>query len=792
MTVVIVSATPETHVLIRQTSSDWLRIRQTSSDWLELHALTHAAVCDAADSQETNVTVVIASATPETSVLIRQTSSDWSELHALTHAAVCDAADSQETNVTVVIVSATPETRVLIRQTSSDWLEPPIHFIENCAMTVYFSVKTSMEVSHADSKFVIDQAGTEMLTSTDSPRLQPTWNGCRPTTHTACDTVESAQGPTVGSDGTTLSSAALTADLTSSEAATYATTSVTTTSVPLQALQASTVSSDDVALSSAALTADLSSPEAATYATALVTTTSVPLQALHASIASTMQGNPLIVIKRESPSQASDSKLDDVTIVGSHDDWICTAVDRNYGLLSPSCGWGRKRNIHPQRDVAPDHEPRYPSTGLLGTPRGSPPDMVRPEAAWDTHGHEPRYPSSGLLGTPRERPPDMVQPEPAHGTASGPRVNESYSHDQGLGLLEKDHHKRTTSVMEEPRRLSDAAIDAQPRPQTAVESKATNATTTTLLRAIVTAETRLPRERSSTLTSDYHVPSITATHDTDTSQETGMKAVRGSLTKETRLPNEQSASGWTPGDHNVGLDLLGRRLLMNAQRSGLLGRRRLFYHEKRTQPTCRPPGWADKSQIGTTGLSMTTEWGLDKDADHKNAMVTTTARRPRKLRSAHEMRDATRLASPRSDLLGTSLTRSDYMYPRTNQTNRRIGMRPTYSKCETSVLPPTTRRRCLRLLGRRKAWTQLDRKDQYQHTDCVKTDAIEVEEQLKIDRRTLVLKIVPCVQAQPLGNDASGWGCEWVGVLWIDPHAIRSSETDSSQQVAVRRVAVGD
>ena len=34
--------------------------------------------------------------------------------------------------------------------------------------------------------------------------------------------------------------------------------------------------------------------------------------------------------------------------------------------------------------------------------------------------------------------------------------------------------------------------------------------------------------------------------------------------------------------------------------------------------------------------------------------------------------------------------------------------------------------------------------------------------------------------------------CERVGVLRIDPHAIRSSETDSSQQVAVRRVAVGD
>ena len=123
MTVVIVSATPETHVLIRQTSSDWLRIRRTSSDWLELHALTHAAVRDAADSQETNVPVVIASATLETSVLIRQTSSDWLELHALTHAAVCDAADSQETNVTVVIVSATPETRVLIGRGTLD--EPP-------------------------------------------------------------------------------------------------------------------------------------------------------------------------------------------------------------------------------------------------------------------------------------------------------------------------------------------------------------------------------------------------------------------------------------------------------------------------------------------------------------------------------------------------------------------------------------------------------------------------------------------------------------------------------------------
>ena len=62
---------------------------------------------------------------------------------------------------------------------------------------------------------------------------------------------------------------------------------------------------------------------------------------------------------------------------------------------------------------------------------------------------------------------------------------------------------------------------------------------------------------------------------------------------------------------------------MNAQRSGLLGRRRLFYNEKKTRPTGRPPGLADKSQIETTGLSMTTELGLDKDADHKNAMVTT-------------------------------------------------------------------------------------------------------------------------------------------------------------------------
>ena len=78
---------PETSVLIGQ----------TSSDWLELHALTNAAVRNlrnAADSQETNVTVVIVSATPETSVLIRQTSSDWLELHAVTNAAVRDAAGS--------------------------------------------------------------------------------------------------------------------------------------------------------------------------------------------------------------------------------------------------------------------------------------------------------------------------------------------------------------------------------------------------------------------------------------------------------------------------------------------------------------------------------------------------------------------------------------------------------------------------------------------------------------------------------------------------------------------------
>ena len=97
--------------------------------------------------------------------------------------------------------------------------------------------------------------------------------------------------------------------------------------------------------------------------------------------ASTMQGNPLIVIRLESTSQASHGKLDDVTIDGSRDDWLGTAVDQNRGLLSPSWGWGRERNIHPPRDVVHDHEPWYPSSGLLGTLRGRPPDMVRPEPA---------------------------------------------------------------------------------------------------------------------------------------------------------------------------------------------------------------------------------------------------------------------------------------------------------------------------------------------------------------------------------------------------------------------------
>ena len=126
-------------------------------------------------------------------------------------------------------------------------------------------------------------------------------------------------------------------------------------------------------------------PSAATIATvptgrhaSPTTTNAVARQAFKVS---TMQGNTLIVIRLESASQSSDGKFDDVTIEGSGDDWIGTAVDHDGGLLSPGCGWGRKRNIHPSTDMAHDHEPRYTSSGLLGKPRKQPPNRALKEEA---------------------------------------------------------------------------------------------------------------------------------------------------------------------------------------------------------------------------------------------------------------------------------------------------------------------------------------------------------------------------------------------------------------------------
>ena len=129
-------------------------------------------------------------------------------------------------------------------------------------------------------------------------------------------------------------------------------------------------------------------------------------------------------------------------------------------------------------------------------------------------------------------------------------------------------------------------------------------------------------------------------------------------------------------------------------------------------------------QTETADLTIAKERSLEQDDDYKIVMVTTTARSPRKVRARRETRDATRLASPRSDLLGTSLTRTEYdqQYPRTNQTNRGIGMRPTDPDYETGVPPPTTKRSCLRLLGRRKAWAQPNGRNKIDRAELMLSD----------------------------------------------------------------------